>query len=109
MGGKAKPTKHTTKELQQKAKDALINKGAGAAGIKDRQGGSAGHAKYACVMCGMAAPSEKSASEHWESKHKKLGAFDINNEAHWKDMHAAAGGVTTSGVGVRGGINVKHK
>ncbi|CAD7955753.1 unnamed protein product [Amoebophrya sp. A25] len=109
MGGKAKPTKHTTKELSKKAADALTNKGAGAAGVKDRAGGAAGHAKFSCVICGQAAPSEKSAMEHWDSKHPKLGKFDIGDEKQWKDMHAACGGVTTSGVGVRGGINVKHK
>lgn len=46
MGGKAKPTQHTAKEIAGKAKAALQNKGGGKAGLADRLGGKAGHAKY---------------------------------------------------------------
>eukprot|EP00662_Eupelagonemidae_sp_cell21_P006394 gene6394-biopygen64688 len=43
MGGKAKPTKHTAKELAQKAHDANCNKGGGGAGKADRAGGILGY------------------------------------------------------------------
>ena len=52
--------KHTAKELNQKAKDALTNKSGGANGKADRAGGVAGHAKYECPQCGQAAPYPKS-------------------------------------------------
>jgi len=67
MGGKAKPTKHTSAELAQKAKDALTNKGGGDAGKKDRAGGSVGHSKYKCNICKQAAPDPKSMQMHFES------------------------------------------
>ena len=51
MGGKAKPTKHTAKEIKAKAKAAKMNKGGGKSGIKDRKGGKAGHAKLKCPIC----------------------------------------------------------
>lgn len=46
MGGKAKPTKHTSAELARKNFEANINRGGGKAGLADRQGGAAGHAKF---------------------------------------------------------------
>ncbi len=52
---KAKQTKHTSAELAAKAKAALTNKGGGTAGMKDRQGGKAGHAKYKCFVCSVQA------------------------------------------------------
>lgn len=55
---KAKPTKHTSAELQGKAKAALANKGGGKAGQADRKGGKVGHAKYKCFVCSIqASPS----------------------------------------------------
>mmetsp|Transcript_72666 Transcript_72666/g.135781 ORF Transcript_72666/g.135781 Transcript_72666/m.135781 type:complete len:116 (+) Transcript_72666:102-449(+) len=104
MGGKAKPTKHTSSELKQKEKDALCNKGGGAAGKADRAGGSVGHSKFKCNICGQAAPDPKSMQMHYESKHPKE-TFDISTCT--TDVHAQAGGVTTQGVAVRGGIK-KH-
>ena len=102
MAGKAKPKKHTAKELQAKAAAALTNKGGGAAGLVDRKGGAAGHAKFKCPVCGMAVPSEKSGIAHWDSKHPKL-TFDF---AQWTDQHAVHGG-TTQGVAVRGAAKDK--
>ena len=99
MAGKAKPKKHTAKSLAAKADAALTNRGGGAAGKQDRLGGAAGHAKYKCPTCGQAAPSEKSAIAHWDSKHSKF-PFVF---ADWTDAHAAAGGVTTQRTGVKGG------
>mmetsp|Transcript_129275 Transcript_129275/g.414417 ORF Transcript_129275/g.414417 Transcript_129275/m.414417 type:complete len:106 (-) Transcript_129275:85-402(-) len=104
MGGKAKPTKHTSAELAKKAADALTNKGGGLAGAKDRAGGLAGHSKYKCPVCLQAAPDPKSMQMHFESKHPKE-EFNIDR---CSDTHAAAGGVTTSGVAVRGGIRKHH-
>jgi len=48
-------------------------------------------------VCGQAAPSEKSGTDHWDSKHPKL-PFDW---AAWSDQHVQHGG-TTQGVAVRG-------
>lgn len=42
----AKPAKHTAAELAAKAKAALTNMGGGKAGLEDRLGGKAGHAKF---------------------------------------------------------------
>jgi len=104
MGGKAKPTKHTAKEMAQKAKMSSCNMGGGTSGLKDRQGGAAGHAKLQCQICGQAAPDPTSAAAHWESKHKKMGAFDITQ---FQDKHAENGGVTTQGTAVRGKFDKK--
>mmetsp|Transcript_24460 Transcript_24460/g.64548 ORF Transcript_24460/g.64548 Transcript_24460/m.64548 type:complete len:108 (+) Transcript_24460:120-443(+) len=101
MGGKAKPTKHTSAELKKKADEALTNKGGGSAGLKDRQGGSVGHSKYKCNICLQAAPDPKSMQMHFESKHPKE-EFSIDK---CTDIHAQTGGVTTAGVAVRGGFN----
>ena len=51
QGGKAKPTKHTSKELKNKEKAATQNKGGGKHGAADRKGGKAGHAKFECYIC----------------------------------------------------------
>jgi len=104
--GKAKPTKHTAAELKKKEADATTNKGGGNAGINDRKGGAAGHSKWACKVCAQAAPDPKSLQAHFESKHSKMGPFNI--EEHGIDKHAEAGGVTTQGVAVRGGIKKHH-
>lgn len=104
MGGKAKPTKHTSKELAGKAKLATQNASGGNAGKADRAGGKAGHAKLQCQICGQQAPDPKSAEAHWDSKHSKMGTFDLEQ---FKDKHAESGGVTTSGFAVRGTTNAK--
>ena len=44
--GKAKPAHHTSAELAAKAKASLQNKGGGKAGLADRKGGAAGHARF---------------------------------------------------------------
>ena len=59
MGGKAKPTKHTAKEIAGKVAAATQNKGGGKAGLADRKGGAAGHAKFKCPSCGVQSPSLK--------------------------------------------------
>ena len=83
--------------MKQKQDAALTNKGGGKAGLADRKGGAAGHAKFKCPVCGMAAPSIKSGELHWDSKHGKL-PFKPED---WSDLHALHGG-TTIGVAVRG-------
>mmetsp|Transcript_18909 Transcript_18909/g.40735 ORF Transcript_18909/g.40735 Transcript_18909/m.40735 type:complete len:102 (-) Transcript_18909:1136-1441(-) len=96
--GKAKPAKHTAAEIKAKIAEATTNKGGGKAGLEDRQGGKAGHAKFQCHICKTPAPSLTSMQAHHESKHPTMP---------WEpekctDMHTAAGGVTTQGVAVRG-------
>ncbi|CAE7437655.1 Clcn1 [Symbiodinium sp. CCMP2592] len=90
MGGKAKPTKHTAKELAQKEKDATCNRGGGSAGLKDRQGGSVGHSKYKCNICMQSAPDPKSMQMHFESKHPKE-EFALDK---CTDLHSGTGGTT---------------
>lgn len=95
---KGKTANHTSKELANKAKQATQNASGGNAGAKDRAGGVAGHAKYECPNCGLQAPGEVSASQHWDSKHSKLGPF--NFEA-WSNRQEVYGG-STQGVAVQG-------
>jgi hypothetical protein len=96
--GKAKPAKHTAKEINAKIHAATTNMGGGKAGHQDRLGGRVGHAKYQCPICKTNAPDLKSMQAHWDSKHATL-PFDAEK---CQDLHALAGGVTTQGVGVRG-------
>uniref|UniRef100_A0A061RGX5 C2H2-type domain-containing protein n=1 Tax=Tetraselmis sp. GSL018 TaxID=582737 RepID=A0A061RGX5_9CHLO len=100
--GKAKPAKHTTKEINKKISDATTNKGGGKAGYEDRKGGKAGHAKYRCPNCATQCPSLSSMKIHWEAKHSKE-PFD---ESKCIDVHAEVGG-TTKGVAVRGSTKKK--
>uniref|UniRef100_A0A7S0UJ91 C2H2-type domain-containing protein n=1 Tax=Polytomella parva TaxID=51329 RepID=A0A7S0UJ91_9CHLO len=96
--GKAKPAKHTAAEIAAKVHAATTNMGGGKAGLADRLGGRAGHAKYQCPVCKQAAPDLKSMQAHWEARHPKdpFVADDCT------DLHAASGGSTTVGVAVRG-------
>jgi len=96
--GKAKPAKHTAAEIKNKVKEATMNKGGGKAGLQDRLGGAAGHAKFMCPICKTAAPSLTSMQLHWENKHPKL-PFD---QSACENLHEKTGGVTTQGVAVRG-------
>eukprot|EP00294_Goniomonas_avonlea_P017959 CAMPEP_0114555792 /NCGR_PEP_ID=MMETSP0114-20121206/8941_1 /TAXON_ID=31324 /ORGANISM="Goniomonas sp, Strain m" /LENGTH=101 /DNA_ID=CAMNT_0001740947 /DNA_START=50 /DNA_END=355 /DNA_ORIENTATION=+ len=97
MGGKAKPKKHTASEIARKTAEATQNKGGGAAGAQDRQGGKAGHSKFMCPVCKQQAPDLKSMQAHHDSKHSKL-PWD---PAACTNTHAVYGG-TTQGVAVRG-------
>jgi len=122
--GKAKPAKHTTREIMGKIAEATTNKGGGKvcgmagelgcilkisfsslskAGQEDRLGGKGGHAKFQCHICKTPAPSLKSMQDHHESKHPTLP---------WEpekctDVHAVFGG-TTQGVAVRGTVKKVH-
>ena len=116
----AKPTKHTSAELKRKAADAQTNKGGGLAGLADRKGGAAGHAKFQCPVCGQSAPDLKvrslarsarlslhtlwqSMSIHHESKHPKL-AWEPEKCANLDEVH----GGSTQGVAVRGSVKKMH-
>lgn len=60
MTGKAKPKKHTAKEIAMKVDAATTNRGGGAAGKADRLGlEKGGHAKLACPICKTAGPDVK--------------------------------------------------
>lgn len=96
--GKAKPAKHTAKELAAKAQASLTNAGGGKAGLMDRKGGAAGHAKFSCYVCGQAAPSLKNMEDHFNSKHPK----ETMDHSRCENKHATVGGSTTVGVAVRG-------
>lgn len=73
MTGKAKPKKHTAKEIQAKIDAATTNRGGGKAGIADRTGqDKGGHAKYECPHCKITAPDVKSMQIHHDSKHPKI-------------------------------------
>jgi len=101
MGGKAKPTKHTASEVAKKTQLATQNMGGGSAGLSDRLGGKAGHAKLECYLCGVHAPDLKSMQVHHEAKHPKID-FD---QGKYVDLHEIHGG-STQGVAVRG--STKH-
>ena len=76
MGGKAKPTKHTAKEIAMKHHEAKMKKGG-------RGGGQEGKDKrnapkegkrdifLKCEKCFLMQPSLKSMQIHYESKHPK--------------------------------------
>ena len=68
MGGKAKPTKHTAKEIAKKVFEATCNRGGGAGGIAARLDAKC---SFKCYICLCAQPSEKSLQIHFESKHPK--------------------------------------
>ena len=73
MTGKAKPKKHTAKELQAKADAALTNRGGGKAGLLDRTGlEKGGHAKWECPLCKTTAPDVKSMQIHHDARHPKI-------------------------------------
>lgn len=104
MGGKAKPTKHTAKELDAKAKAATQNAGGGKQGLQDRLGGKAGHAKFKCYLCGQQAPSLKNMSEHFEAKHPK----ENMDAGKCEDLHKEVGS-TTVGVAIKGSVKKNKK
>lgn len=99
MGGKAKPTKHTAAEIAKKNHLANCNMGGGSAGLKDRLGGAAGHAKFICYVCMAQCPDLKTMSLHFDAKHPSL----TMDESKFQDLHEVFGG-TTQGVAVRGSV-----
>ncbi|CAM9487243.1 unnamed protein product, partial [Choristocarpus tenellus] len=102
MPRKAKPTKHSSAELNKRAAASLQNKGGGAAGLADRKGGAAGHSRFQCTICGVGAPSLRNMQDHHESRHEKL-PWD---PSLYEDVHEKYGS-TTTGVAIRGTTNAK--
>ncbi|XP_059665594.1 protein METHYLENE BLUE SENSITIVITY 1-like [Cornus florida] len=85
MTGKAKPKKHTAKEIQAKVDAATTNRGGGKAGKADRSGiEKGGHAKLECPHCKVTAPDIKSMQIHHDAKHPKM-PFD---ESKLNNLHA---------------------
>ncbi|CAN4106272.1 unnamed protein product [Withania somnifera] len=85
MTGKAKPKKHTAKELAAKLDAATTNRGGGKAGLADRCGvDKGGHAKLECPLCKVTAPDVKSMKIHHDARHPKV-AFD---ETKLNNLHA---------------------
>ncbi|CAL9755051.1 unnamed protein product [Musa acuminata subsp. burmannicoides] len=73
MTGKAKPKKHTAKEIAGKIDAATTNRGGGKAGQSDRSGqDKGGHAKLECPLCKITAPDVKSMQIHHDSRHPKI-------------------------------------
>lgn len=99
MGGKAKPTKHTAAETARKNHLANTNMGGGAAGVFDRKGGVAGHARFSCKVCMAPAPDLKSMKLHYEAKHPS----EEFQESEFENLHEKFGG-TTKGVAVHGSL-----
>uniref|UniRef100_A0A1J3H623 Zinc finger (C2H2 type) family protein n=1 Tax=Noccaea caerulescens TaxID=107243 RepID=A0A1J3H623_NOCCA len=103
MTGKAKPKKHTAKEIQAKIDAALTNRGGGKAGIADRTGKEkGGHAKYECPHCKITAPDLKTMQIHHESKHPKI----TYEESKLVNLHAVLAPVVESKPkpGIRGSL-----
>ncbi|KAG2696855.1 hypothetical protein I3843_07G078200 [Carya illinoinensis] len=102
MTGKAKPKKHTAKEIALKVDAATTNRGGGKAGLADRSGvDKGGHAKFECPHCKVTAPDIKSMQIHHDAKHPKV-AFD---EAKLVNRHATVAPDTSKArPGVRGSL-----
>ncbi|GJU45996.1 hypothetical protein Tco_1203262 [Tanacetum coccineum] len=103
MTGKAKPKKHTAKEIQAKVDAATTNRGGGKAGVADRTGKvKGGHAKFECPHCKITAPDIKTMQIHHESKHPKL-PYD---ESKITNLHAVLAPVVAElpKPGVRGSL-----
>ncbi|KAJ9703269.1 hypothetical protein PVL29_004882 [Vitis rotundifolia] len=87
MTGKAKPKKHTAKEIAAKVDAATTNRGGGKAGQADRSGlDKGGHAKLECPLCKITAPDLKSMQIHHEARHPKV-PFD---ESKLSNLHASS-------------------
>lgn len=76
MSGKAKPQKHTAKEIAMKDHEAKMKKGGrggGQEGMEKRKAPKDGKKSVFmdCKICFVAQPSIKSMAIHYESKHPK--------------------------------------
>lgn len=99
MTGKAKPKKHTAKEIALKIDAATTNRGGGKAGLEDRSGADkGGHAKLACPICKATAPDLKSMQIHHEARHPKLPY----EEDKLLNLHATATSTEKPKPGIRG-------
>lgn len=104
MTGKAKPKKHTAKEIASKVDAALTNRGGGKAGLVDRLGAEkGGHAKWECPLCKVTAPDVKSMQIHHDARHPKI-PFE---ESKLVNRHATVAPVAESSKprpGIRGSL-----
>ncbi|KAJ8492872.1 hypothetical protein OPV22_014593 [Ensete ventricosum] len=88
MTGKAKPKKHTAKEIAAKIDAATTNRGGGRAGLADRSGQEkGGHAKLECPHCKTTAPDLKSMQIHHDARHPKI-PFDESMLINLHTSHA---------------------
>ncbi|KAI5554999.1 hypothetical protein POPTR_019G053500v4 [Populus trichocarpa] len=89
MTGKAKPKKHTAKEIAAKVDAATTNRGGGKAGQADRTGQEkGGHAKYECPHCKITAPDLKTMQIHHDARHPKL-PFEEDKLSNLHAVHVA--------------------
>ncbi|PIA49373.1 hypothetical protein AQUCO_01300296v1 [Aquilegia coerulea] len=110
MTGKAKPKKHTAKELAAKLDAATTNRGGGKAGLVDRTGiAKGGHAKYECPHCKITAPDVKSMQIHHDSKHPKIPFDDTKIQNLHATVGAAAADTSKPRPGVRGSLKKKEE
>lgn len=106
MTGKAKPKKHTAKELAAKVDAATTNRGGGKAGLADRSGiEKGGHAKLECPLCKVTAPDLKTMQIHHDARHPKI-PFD---ESKLNNLHATIVAESSKPKpGVRGSLKKKE-
>ena len=76
MGGKAKPTKHTAKEIAMKHHEAKMKSGGRGGGVDGKEKRTAPkegkrNIFLKCEKCLLMQPSLKSMEIHYESKHPK--------------------------------------
>jgi hypothetical protein len=76
MGGKAKPTKHTSKEIAMKHHESKMKKGGRGGGLDGKEKRLAPKEGkrdifLKCEKCFLMQPSLKSMQIHYESKHPK--------------------------------------
>ncbi|KAI3724188.1 hypothetical protein L2E82_35956 [Cichorium intybus] len=104
MTGKAKPKKHTAKEIQAKVDAATTNRGGGKAGVADRTGQEkGGHAKFECPHCKITVPDVKTMQIHHESKHPKL-PYDESKVTNLHAVLAPVADTSKPRPGVRGSL-----
>ena len=111
MPRKAKPTKHSTKELNKRKKLATQDRGGGKSGRKERGGGVTGGAKMQCYICMLFMPDSKTMQIHFDSKHPKH-AFDVSrvkvidtkkDQAKVRERIAQSGPQLSAGKGMKRG------
>ncbi|CAH1430086.1 protein METHYLENE BLUE SENSITIVITY 1 [Lactuca sativa] len=109
MTGKAKPKKHTAKEIAAKVDAATTNRGGGKAGVADRTGQvKGGHAKYECPHCKITAPDVKTMQVHHDAKHPKI-PFDESKISNLHAILAPVADTSKPRPGVRGSLKKNEK
>jgi len=109
MPRKAKPTKHSRKDLEARKKAATQDKGGGRKGRASRAGGKTGGAKFQCYICFKNIPDAKTMAIHFENKHKKhtldMERCTVNDTK--KDMAAVRTRIRQSGPSLKAGKRMK--